>query len=172
MDDVLLFTCKDSRWDEEAFLRDFTRSECYWKPLRLEDAEPGKFLETTYFKQGNELHYRLKNENETDRKVWRYHDYRSRMDYTVKRATIMSTLRKVNAMASDDVQLILSAKAKCREFLDLNYPAGILRHMCSTIARDTANMAWLTVKHSLPPYKSTSSSPSYDMNYPLGQDLQ
>jgi hypothetical protein len=116
MNDILLFTSKNKTWNSEMFLEDFTRSECYWKPLKLEPSQPGRFLETIFQKQDDNLTFRLKNDNEVERKVWRYHDYESRLDYTTKRATIKNALQKVHSMASDYDQLAISAMAKCKEF--------------------------------------------------------
>ena len=61
----------------------------------------------------------------------------------------MSTLRKVDGMASDPQQLALSARAKCREFLRLGYPKGILRHMCAVLERETSHRAWRSVRAQL-----------------------
>ena len=47
--------------------------------------------------------------------VWRYHDYRSRLDYPTKRATLMGALRKVDKMASDSTQRRIGALAKCKQ---------------------------------------------------------
>ena len=60
--------------------------------------------------------------------------------------TVFSTLRKVDLMASDPEQLTISAMAKCKEFLDLEYPPGILRYMCAALARETGHSSWSTVK--------------------------
>ena len=38
MDDILLITTKDARFDETKFLKDFQSSSCYWNPMSLEDA--------------------------------------------------------------------------------------------------------------------------------------
>ena len=91
MDDILLITTKDARFDESKFLKDFQSSSCYWNPMSLEDASNGTYLETTYeVANGKELSYRLKNANETESKIWRYHHYNSRLDYTTKRAILFS----------------------------------------------------------------------------------
>ena len=37
--------------------------------------------------------------------IWRYHHCRSHLDYTTKRATLLSTLKKVDGVASDRAQL-------------------------------------------------------------------
>ena len=98
---------------------------------------------------GKELSYRLKNANETESKIWRYHHYNSRLDYTTKRAILFSTLRKVHKMASNSKQLHISAIAKCKEYIKLHYPVGILKYMCSIMARETANHIWLQVRREL-----------------------
>ena len=100
------------------------------------DAVSDTFLETVFSNSidaDRTVRCRLKNVNENETRVWRYHHYRSQLDYTTKRAILMSTLRKVDAMASDSQQLTLSAHAKCREFFRLGYPSGILRYMCGTL---------------------------------------
>ena len=85
-----------------------------------EDTSDGNYLETTCaLDSHNRLSYRLKNANENTSKIWRYHHYNSRLDYTTKRSILFSTLRKTNKMASDDEQLQISAIAKCNEFLRL-----------------------------------------------------
>ena len=138
----MLFTNLSDDFDHKKFLEDFKESKCYWPPLKLEDADQNKFLETTLQLQHGTVAYRLKNDNEQERKVWRYHHYRSRLDYTTKRATMMATLRKVHLMASDGKQLLHSILAKCKEFYDLEYPPGILRHMCRIIAHETGHPMW------------------------------
>ena len=42
---------------------------------------------------------------------------------------MLAALKKVEKMASDNDELEFSALAKCKEFLNLGYPRGILRHM-------------------------------------------
>ena len=98
---------------------------------------------------GKELSHRLKNANETESKVWRYHHYNSRLDYTTKRAILFSTLRKVHKMAINSKQLHISAIAKCKEYIKLHYPVGILKYMCAIMARETANYIWLQVRREL-----------------------
>jgi hypothetical protein len=144
MDDILLFTSNATWWDQETFLKDFTRSECYWKPLKLEPGKDDTFLESHFFvtPEGT-VRYRLKNDNETGTQVWRYHHYRSHVDYSTKRATLLSTLKKVDRMASDSEQRAISARAKCAEFLRLGYPRGIIRYMCAVLARESGHVEWL-----------------------------
>ena len=149
MDDVLLFTSKAADWDRKKFIEDFQRSECYWYPLRLEETDASQFLENTIVQRKDDVAYRLKNLNETGCQVWRYHDYRSRMDYATKRATITAALKKANKLGSDDYQIRVAGICKCREFLALRYPAGILRHLCRQVAFSTGNFVWLDVAHAI-----------------------
>jgi hypothetical protein len=154
MDDILLFSSLSEDWERERFLADFTRSECYWAPLKLEQVEANTFLETSLVfledtSIGEAPSYRLKNDNEHSTMVWRYHDYRSRLDYPTKRATLMGALRKVDKMASDSTQRRIGALAKCKEFLKLGYPPGTLRFMCRSLAYSTQHMEWLDVHHEL-----------------------
>ena len=138
----------------EKFTRDFEASECYWSPLRLERCEGSTFLETTLVEYvgrpyGSALGYRLKNDNENGRKVWRYHHYWSQTAYGVKRNTLLAALRKVDNMASDHGQLFLSATAKLKEFKELGYPKGILKYMCGVLGARTGKPAWWSVRHRL-----------------------
>ena len=43
MDDILLLMQKEG-WDRQRFYEDFKRSECYARPLNLEEATDGTFL--------------------------------------------------------------------------------------------------------------------------------
>ena len=149
MDDVMLFVSKAPDWDRERFLQDFERSECYWDPLTLKRTDDGKFLETKFEKKQNGVQFRLKNDNEESYQVWRYHHYQSRLDYTCKRATMLGALKKVEKMASDNDELEFSALAKCKEFLNLGYPRGILRHMCGYLHYFSKNRRWLKVSNKL-----------------------
>ena len=51
-------------------------------------------------------------------------------------------LAKVDFYASDNCQLILSAVAKLREYQRLQYPPGILRRACGSMAFKTGNASW------------------------------
>ena len=150
MDDILLAISRARNFDSARFLTDFMKSECYWEPMHLEDAGSGTFLETVFsINPDRTVRCRLKNVNENDTMVWRYHHYRSQLDYTTKRAILMSTLRKVDAMASDPQQIAISARAKCLEFLRIGYPKGILRYMSAVLERETGHHAWRTVRAQL-----------------------
>ena len=120
---------------------------CYQEPLKLEPAPSGVFLETFYDTDGvTGWEGRLKNDNEIERKVWRYHHYESGLPYDMKRATMLATLRKVHKMASNNNMLVKSALAKLNEFRELGYPAGIRRFMCAILARDYRNTYWRYVR--------------------------
>jgi hypothetical protein len=114
MDDVIIGTVRTEGWDRERFLRDFTASECYWKPLTLEHGTEGTFLETRFRTLPNGITYRLKNDSESRKTVWRYHHYYSGLPYRMKRATRMAmhAPQEVHLMASDSEQLMVSAVAK------------------------------------------------------------
>ena len=150
MDDILMIMASPRYWDQERFLRDFTASECYWAPLKLEPCDGDVFLETEFSQtMSGRVRCRLKNVNSDTTRVWRYHDYRSHLDYATKRAVLLSTLRKVDRMCSDESMRLESAVTKCKEFLRLGYPEGIIRYMCALVARDTRHMEWLEVRRHL-----------------------
>ena len=145
MDDVLLVTSRSREWDDKEFLQDF--QECYLKPLKLEKAPEGVFLETAYDTDGiSRIECKIKNDNEEERKIWRYHHYDSALPYEMKRATMMATLRKVHKMASNNKMLTDSAIAKLNEFRDLGYPQGIRKFMCAILARDNHSTYWRYVR--------------------------
>ena len=127
MDDILCATVEGPIWKEEEFKSALTKSECYWHPLKLEDAGQTRFLETEFDSDGDSVRYRLKNENAQGPNIWRYHHYKSALPYETKRATLLACLRKVHEMTSDNSQLFRSAMEKLREFKNLQYPLGILR---------------------------------------------
>ena len=52
-------------------------------------------------------------------------------------------------MCSDEGMRFESAVTKCKEFLRLGYPEGIVRYMCALVARDTRHMEWLEVRRHL-----------------------
>ena len=52
-------------------------------------------------------------------------------------------------MASDSDQLVQSAKAKCREFLTLGYPPGLLRYLCTKLQHTTGVNTWREVHHAI-----------------------
>ena len=147
MDDILLSISKNKEWDYDHFLKDFQKSNCYWKPLKLEEGKPNVFLETSFtYNHVEGLSYRIKNDNEKETNIWRYHHYNSSFDYRNKRRILLATLRKVHNMASDEVQLKISALCKLQEFIELGYPKGILKFMCAILARDTGRYTWRKIR--------------------------
>ena len=150
MDDILLVYSKASGWDHERFVRDFVRSECYWPPLKLEDAKEATFLETTFdMKEDGSLAYWLKNDNAERRKIWRYQHYRSHAPFAQKKALVTASLRKVHKMASDRRWLYRSAQDKLREFIALSYPLNLLRSVCNLLAYSTGVSTWLAVRRDI-----------------------
>ena len=146
MDDVLLFYSKAPGFDYEKFIREL-ESECYWPPLKLEQPPSGGvFLESQFEVRNRHIEFRLKNANEEQRRVWRYHHFESYSNSTHKKATLMASLRKVHAYASDQRQIYLSATAKLQEFTDLKYPRNMRREACSVLAHDTGNTIWYRVR--------------------------
>ena len=149
MDDILLFYTKHSKWDHAKFLADFDTSECYWKPLKLDNTVGDTFLETTFEATYLGLKHRIKNPNATSQCVWRYHHFQSCIPYGIKRQIVLATLKKVQKMASDADELWKSAVPILQEFQGLGYPLGILKFMCSVVARDTNNRLWLDLRNYL-----------------------
>ena len=148
MDDILLFYRKSTRWGHRAFLTDFARSECYHPPLKLEDAKDDTFLETTFEIEGQRIRHWLKNDNKRGAppKIWRYQHFASYSSFAQKRATLTACLRKVQAMASDGAALRSSAVQKLSEFHALEYPAAILRGVCTYLAARSGRYEWIQVR--------------------------
>ncbi len=146
MDDIIIGLSTSDQWDKDKFLADF-KASCYWDPLRLE-APPHQdaFLETRFQIIDGKIQTRLKNDNEVGTNIWRYHHFESQMDYRIKRATVMATLRKVDLHASSPSQLYGSALSKISEFLRKGYPAGTLRYMCAILAKETKNLCGIALE--------------------------
>ena len=94
-----------------------------------------------------EIHYKIKNDNEDKINVWRYHNYKSNISYTLKRSILLTTLRKVHKMANTPQQLLLSGACKLNEFALLNYPVGIRKYMCAIMAKETSTLMWRTIRN-------------------------
>ena len=155
MDDVLTLTARSATFDEARFKTDFHKSECYWDPLRLEDGGEGTFLETSFdLKPNGEVSHWLKNVNEPgkDPKVWRYAHYSSYTPWAAKRSTMISTLKKVDKMASDTENLVKSACWKLKEFARLDYPIPALLRACSVVAVTTRNSSWFQARNTFKRY--------------------
>ena len=92
LDDVLLSLAKGG-WDHERFYKDFKRSECYARPLNLEETADETFLETTFRVEADRIRFRLKNVNVGDtKKVWRYQSFDSYSPQEQKWRTLVATL--------------------------------------------------------------------------------
>ena len=132
-----------------AFHTDFRASECYQKPLKLEDGAADTFLATRLQLHNNQFRYKLKNDNEVSTKVWRYQHFHSHTPYKQKRALLTARLRKVQQMASDPDMLYQSGLAKVREFQTIRYPVPMLRAACNYLAASTGERTWLNVRDTL-----------------------
>ena len=107
----------------------------------------GVFLETSYRMQNGWLRWWLKNDNSAgQRRVWRYQDYRAHAPDSQKWALMVSALRRVDRMASDDLAIVESARDKLQEFAHLGYPAKMQRRACQTLATSTGRAVWRRVR--------------------------
>ena len=152
MDDIIMVTANPpTGWDATRFRHDFEMSQCYMKPLKLEPGRQDTFLETRFcVTPSGHIRHWLKNDNEDgDRKVWRYQHLWSHAPFAQKRATLTATLRKVQAMASDADALRASGLNKIREFSQLQYPRAILKAACTYVAASGGERAWLDVRDTL-----------------------
>ena len=150
MDDILMVYAKTEAWDGESFLRDFEESQCYQKPLKLEEGREGTFLETRYWTEDNTIKHKLKNDNEGGQKnVWRYQHWYSRTPFMQKRATLTACLRKAQSMASDPRQLYVGAVDKIAEFRRLRYPISVLQKACAYLGASSGEGMWITVRNAL-----------------------
>ena len=112
-------------------------------PLRLEEADDGTFLETSFDIAHGVMRYRLKNVNAGgEKKMWRYHSFDSYTTTEQKRSTMLATLKKVDFMASDEIERFYSAVDKLREFEALGYPANVRRGACGVLLKERASLAW------------------------------
>ena len=150
MDDILMVYADTPQWDSKRFIDDFTRSECYMEPLKLEDGKEGTFLETRFWVQGNQIRHKLKNDNEDGKqKVWRYQHWYANTPFQQKRATLTACLRKVQHQASDPAIMGSSALDKIAEFRRLRYPESVCRKACNYLAASQGMGAWITVSNAL-----------------------
>ena len=86
MDDILLFY-NINKLDGN-FIKDFTQSECYLPPLRLEESQNQNFLETSIkITSDNKIQFWLKNYNAVGEapKIWRYMHFNSYASFPKKR---------------------------------------------------------------------------------------
>ena len=116
MDDVLIVTADNKKWDNMEFKRQI-ETTCYEEPLKLTPGNDNTYLETSFIIEDNTIRYCLKNDNiRTPGKIWRYALVDSHTPYAQKRATIAATLTKVHKMASDNGMRRASAIQKLKEF--------------------------------------------------------
>jgi hypothetical protein len=149
MDDILTFYVTNPRFDHGKLLDEFKQSQCYWPPLNLENANNGIFLETQIEIRNNTIRHKLKNDNAKEIMTWRYMHINSNNKHTYKKAALITNLRKVDYMASDDMMLIGSAIDKLREFVLLGYPKGMLYDACTKMAVLTRAQAWFMIRGKL-----------------------
>ena len=146
MDDILCIYAKAPEWKYDEFINDFCKSEVYVEPLKLEDGKEATFLETRFKIEQDKISFWLKNENEKEKKIWRYNHFHSHGSFKQKRATLTACLKKTEKMASNKHVFIDSACNKIKEFQDLAYPKSILKGACTSLAATTGNGAWMGVK--------------------------
>ena len=109
----------------------------------VEEADDGTFLETSFDIAHGVMRYRLKNVNAGgEKKMWRYHSFDSYTTTEQKRSTMLATLKKVDFMASDEIERFYSAVDKLREFEALGYPANMRRGACGVLLKERASLAW------------------------------
>ena len=73
---------------------------------------------------------------------------------------LISTLKKVNKMASDDTSLMNSAIWKLAEFAKLRYPIQALLRACTLVAVTTRNATWFKVRGAFSKYAYRYLPPS------------
>lgn len=151
MDDILLFYAKNAKWDHEKFVKDFCESECYVKPLCLEDGKKGTFLETRFeIENGKTVKHWLKNDNEDGtKKIWRYTHFHSHGSFAQKRALLTACLKKVQYMASGRHEFLRSASAKVDEFVAQQYPLSVIKGVCTFLGATTGDGAWISVRNTI-----------------------
>lgn len=151
MDDIFLILAKNSLWDSDAFIKDFT-TNCYFPPLKLEPGKPGTFLETSFeVTNGNKIRYWLKNDNQRGAAttIWRYAHLSCYSNFEQKKTTLEACLRKVAKSASDTQALIESGIQKIAEFRRLYYPRKMLWRACTTMGVNTRDPGWFRVRDAI-----------------------
>ena len=153
MDDVIMFTTEDHVLDRKKLVTDFSKSDCYLPPLKLEPARQDTFLETTFtITAKNEIRHWLKNDNDIGKppKVWRYAHFASYMAFVQKKSVMLACMRKVHDMASDDKALYDSAIQKLSEFWHLDYPDKLIWKICTTMGVQTRVKTWFDIRDNFP----------------------
>ena len=146
MDDILLLYAQNPVFNHTDLLHKL--DTCYHPPLKLEEATPDTFLETTFEITDNKIRHWLKNDNDPNKKpkIWRYAHFKSHMAYEVKRGILNATLKKVHAMASDRRALYHSALQKIAEFKNLGYLRRMVWTACTTRGVQTRETTWFDVR--------------------------
>jgi hypothetical protein len=145
MDDILLFVAKSEEFDYKCFINDLENT-VYFSPLKLQDGDKNTFLENTITIKDNKIKYRLKNNNNFTADVWRYPHYHSYTAKTMKAGILLSAMKKVHKMTSDQNELIYSAMQKISEFAHLQYPKTAIRIACNKMASTTRESVWFRVR--------------------------
>ena len=152
MDDIAIVYADSSQWDSQMFIADFTQSQCYQEPLKLEPGKDGTFLETRVWIKDNEIRHKLKNDNEGGQaKIWRYKHFDDGSPFMEKRATLTACLKKVQLMASDAQADVFATAAldKIAEFRRIRYPLSVLSKCCTFLGASTGVRQWFDVRDAL-----------------------
>ena len=152
MDDIAIVYANTPQWDSERFIADFTQSQCYQEPLKLEPGKDGTFLETRVWIRNNQIRHKLKNDNEGGQtKIWRYKHFDDGSPFMEKRATLTACLKKVQHMASDGMADVFATAAldKIAEFRRLRYPLSVLTKCCTFLGATTGVRQWYRVRDAI-----------------------
>ena len=90
----------------------------------------------------------------SESRMYRYSEHRSHR--------LVSTLKKVDKMASDGDSLVSSALWKLAEFAKLRYPIQALLRACTLVAVTTRNATWFKVRGAFSKYAYRYLPPSGD----------
>ena len=152
MDDILVFYANCPEFDATKFKNDLAASECYAKPLKLEEAKEGTFLESSFQIKGNRIIHTIKNDN-TERephKIWRYAHFKSYTPFQQKKAVLGAALKKVEKFSNTHNGTITSGLQKVQEFTRLQYPRKMIWSACTTMGVQSRNTAWFRIRDQLP----------------------
>ena len=146
MDDICFVYRKMHDWDSQQFIRKFIKSDCYSPPLKLEAGHDNTFLENEFSIEPDGIHFWIKNVNaRSANKIWRYQHINSYTPYAQKRSTLISTLKKVDALASGYEVRYDTAMAKLTEFKMSGYTPAMLRYACQRIGRESGHGIWFSI---------------------------
>jgi hypothetical protein len=71
------------------------------------------------------------------------------MPFPMKRAVMMSCLKKVHRMASGPCELYESGIKKIAEYLQLQYPEKMVWTACTTMGVHTRNPTWFDIRDNI-----------------------